>query len=779
MPMHERYRPTILRSRFADSLLLAIIALLFTQGFVSVPSSATQSLSDQVSDLLRQQLEARKTAPPEVPPTSLPEIVGPPLPEIVGPPLPAIMGPSLQSTEETPSSNTPRISPTAPTAAPTEAQSAKTAKPLPKLTAGKELIRAAAMLSRFYEGRGYRPAWSNDAGPLPQADALINTIQAEAEREGLRPEDYRLAKLQTLLQEVREKHGEAQNPLDPRTLADLDLLLTDTFLIYGTRVSVGKAKLDRMDAAWFEKHQKADLVQVLQTAVEADRLADAIKTLPPRRPEYTKLQEALAQYRNLAAHGGWPLVPEGPKLHMGDRDERVSNLRARLQITGELTLKSQKDGKLSSASPGHKGSQNNSPSDSELLDKTVEQAVRKFQRRHGLGADGVVGDATLAALNVSAEDRVQQLVVNMERWRVLPANLGLRHIDINIPNFTLAVVENDQPVMNMKVVVGKMMERRNTPTFSATMTHLVLNPYWYVPKSIAEEELFPLSRKDSQYFAKHGFVIRRIPVGEKQILDPNATDGSPISTKTYQKVLRQEPGPTNALGRVKFMLPNAYGVYLHDTPSKELFYRAVRTFSHGCIRIEKPLDLAEYVLRGDPEWTRDAILTTIERAKEKTVWLPEPIPVYIQYWTAWVDQAGTVQFRNDIYGYDQLPGTRLPIAKPATSQPKAQSESQPTLQPETPPATQPEPQPASSPEAQPTLWEGRVLLSAIVTTPEQEEPRYGEEMAEHPRATNVVAARHLLLHPARAGETSPSRLSEEGQGQYGCQNIQHLPPANN
>jgi len=553
------------------------------------------------------------------------------------------------------------------------------------------------MLSRFYEGRSYRPAWSNDAGPLPSADALINTIQAEAKREGLRPEDYPLAKLKMLLQEAR------QQPFDPRRLADLDLLLTDTFLTYGARVSVGKVRLDRMDAAWFEKHQKADLVQVLQTAVEADRLVDAITALPPQHPEYTKLQKALAQYRDIAAHGGWPLVPEGLKLHMGDRDERVIKLRARLQVTGELTLKSPKDGKLSSASPGHKGSQNNSPSDSELFDKAVEQAVRRFQRRHGLSADGVLGDATLAALNVSAEDRVQQLAVNMERWRALPTDLGSRHIDVNIPNFTLTVMENHQPVMNMKVVVGKMLERRNTPTFSATMTHLVLNPYWYVPKSIAEEELFPLSRKDSQYFAKHGFVIRRIPVGEKQIPDPNATDGSPISTKTYQNVLRQEPGPTNALGRIKFMFPNAHGVYLHDTPAKELFNRTVRTFSHGCIRIEKPLDLAEYVLHGNFEWTRDAILAAIERQKEKTVWLPEPLPVYIQYWTAWVDGEGTVQFRNDIYGYDEIPGTRLPMTKPVTPRPQTQAESQPTVQPEIPPATQPQSQPAPLPEARPAL----------------------------------------------------------------------------
>ncbi len=650
--MHEPYRSNPMGSSLTSRLFLAIIVLFCTQGVEPAPSPAAQSLSDQVSELLHQKLEPWKTPPPKV-------------------------------ADATP----------------------VTTKPLPKLPLEKEHIHAAFMLSRFYEERGYRPAWSDDTGPLSRTAALIDTIQEEAEREGLRPKDYRLAKLKTFVQEVRQHYGDAQQSLDPRTLADLDLLLTDTFLTYGAHVSVGKVNLDKLDAQWFERHQKADLVQVLQSAVQDNRIADTIKALPPQHPGYGQLRKALAQYRGIVAHGSWPLVPEGPKLRLGDSDGRVIKLRVRLQVTGELVLKSQKAGKLSGASSGNKGSQRNrqvEKVDNESFDQAVERAVRRFQRRHGLSADGIVGDATLAALNVSAADRVQQLAVNLRRWRALPTDLGPRHIDVNIPNFTLTVVENDQVIMSMKVVVGKMVERRSTPAFNTTMTHLVLNPYWYVPKSIAEKELFPLSRKDPQYFTKHGFALRRIPVGEKQIPDPHATDGSMIATKTYQNVLRQEPGPANALGRVKFMLPNPYGVYLHDTPSKVLFNRAVRTFSHGCIRIEKPIDLAEYVLRGAPEWTRDSLLATLERSKEKIVWLPEPIPVYLQYWTAWVDREGTVQFRNDIYGYDRLPGTRLPLAKPVLPQPQAATEIQPTVQPETPPAALPASQPAPPPEAQST-----------------------------------------------------------------------------
>ena len=661
--------------------------LLCTQGLASASGTAVPLLSDQVSELLRQQLEPWKTPPPAAAPVAPPELVGPPAPADLAGGIPAGRTTDVPQTGPAAAAESPPVNP---------------ARALPRLTAGKEPLRATAMLLRFYEGRSYRPAWSDDTGPLPCADALVRTIRTEAEREGLRPEDYPLAKLTSLLQDVRRQLGE-ELPLDPRAAADLDLLLTDTFLTYGARVAVGKAKLDRMDAAWFEKRQKPDLVELLETAVEGDRVADTLVTLPPQHPGYARLREVLARYRDLAAHGGWPLVAAGPKLQPGDHDERVPALRARLRVTGELVPKPPNEGKRRGAPARSQKAPDGGESDKEMFDATVAQAVRRFQRRHGLSPDGVVGDGTVAALNVSAEDRVQQIAVNMDRWRALPADLGRRHIDVNVPNFSLEAVENEQPVIRMKVVVGKMMERRNTPTFSADMTYLVLNPYWFVPKSIAEEELFPLSRKDPQYLAKHNFTVRRVPVADKRATDPNALDGALAPAKTYQYLLRQKPGPTNSLGQLKFMLPNAHGVYLHDTPAKELFHKTVRTFSHGCIRIEKPVDLAEYVLHGSSEWTRDAILSAIERQKQQTIWLPEPIPVYIQYWTAWVDQEGTVQFRNDIYGYDQVPGTRLPIPEPKILRAQAGPEPQPTPQPEPPRITQPDHQPVSLPEVRPML----------------------------------------------------------------------------
>ncbi len=650
-------RKGVLAESNACSQWLAILFFLLCSQLCSPKAGfAVQTMAESVSELLRRQIEAWKIPPP------IPDLVTAPQETNT---LPAT--PDLPSPTDTLAPSTPTVPPPPPEAQP------KIPLPTPsaKLMVGKEVLRSAVMLARFYEGRAYQPAWSSDAGPSSQADDLINTIQVEAAYEGLQVNNSRLEQLRTLLQQLRQ---DALQSSDPRTLADFDLLCTDTFLTYGAQVALGKSNLRGLSAEWFAKEQRTDLVEMLQQAITAQHVADALKALPPVHSGYIKLRAALMRYRALATRGGWPLIPAGFDLHPGGHDERAPRIRERLRVTGDLE-----------PTPPSPSRSSHTPSQEkvrDLYDPILERAVKTFQRRHGLDPDGVVGGLTLAALNVPVETRIQQLMVNMHRWRALPPDLGARHIDVNIPNFALTVFEEERPILSMKVVVGKMIEQRTTPTFRAYLTHVVLNPYWYVPKSIAEKELFPLARKDPQYFAKHNFVIRRITVGEKQMADPNAPSGSTTSTKVYQYVLRQEPGPKNSLGRIKFMFPNDYGVYLHDTPSKELFKRVVRTFSHGCIRVEKPVDLAEYVLH-DPtqRWTRDAILAALDKQKQKTVWLSEAIPVYIHYWTAWVDDNGVVQFRNDIYGYDNVPGAQLPVTIVKNLRPAPNTEASPVLQP--------------------------------------------------------------------------------------------------
>lgn len=599
-------------------------------------------LSQQTSDLLRQQVETWRTPPPE--PNPAPTVAVPLGSSVSSAPLAADVPNTLPATAQ-----------------PSEPPPPVKAPPPPKFLVGKDTLTTAAMLARFYEGRNYRPAWSDANGLLVRAETLLKTIQAEAGKEGLRAEDYRLAQLGKLLRQGRQTTA-GQPSADARALADLDFLLTDTFLLYGAHLSIGKTNLNTLSAEWFEKQQKTDLVPALQGAVETDRVDVALKTLAVQHLGYTQLRDALAHHRALAERGGWPRISAGFDLRPGDRDPRVAQLRARLQATGELESAFTTESTRTNAHPHKTETAKHRHDNDNAYDAVLESAVKKFQQRHGLEPDGVVGGGTLAALTVSVETRIQQILANMARWRTLPQNLGNRYVAINVPNFRLDVVEKEHSVLDMKVVVGKMMEKRSTPTFSAQMTHIVLNPYWNVPKSIAEEELFPLSRKDPKYFAKNKFTVRKVAVGEKLVPDPNATDGSMIATKVYRYQLRQEPGPKNALGRVKFIFPNAYGVYLHDTPSKTLFDRTVRTFSHGCIRVERPIDLAEYLLHDSTKWTRDTIQTTLDRHKEKTIWLSEPVPVYIQYWTAWMGSDGVMQFRNDIYGYDNTLGARLPVA---------------------------------------------------------------------------------------------------------------------
>jgi murein L,D-transpeptidase YcbB/YkuD len=269
-----------------------------------------------------------------------------------------------------------------------------------------------------------------------------------------------------------------------------------------------------------------------------------------------------------------------------------------------------------------------------------------------LDIDGVVGPATLSALNVPTAARVSQIEVNMERWRWLPEDLGRRYVFVNIANFELDVVEDKREVITMRAIVGR--DYRRTPVFSDRMTYLVLSPFWNVPPSLAAQDILPQVRKDPNYLAQKGMRVFEGWGSDTKEIDPLSVDWSSITGKNLRYRFRQDPGPSNSLGRVKFMFPNKFNVYLHDTPSRDLFQKTARAFSSGCIRIENPIELSEYLLQGDPRWDQSAILAAIDRRIEQTVNLPEPIPVHLLYWTAWVDAAGIANFREDIYGRDKL-----------------------------------------------------------------------------------------------------------------------------
>ena len=266
----------------------------------------------------------------------------------------------------------------------------------------------------------------------------------------------------------------------------------------------------------------------------------------------------------------------------------------------------------------------------------------------------MVGSATLAALNVPTPVRVRQLIQNLERWRWLPHDLGQRHILVNVPDFMLDLVENGQSRLTMRVVVGK--PSWPTPTLSAAMTHMVLKPQWRVPVSIAREEILPRLRQDPAYLVHNNMRVWYVGSNGTWEINPRTVDWPKVQAKNLPYMFRQEPGPKNPLGDIKFVFPNRFDVYLHDTPSRTLFTKTDRALSHGCIRLEKPFDLAEHVLRHNPQWTRERLSTAVTKNTSQTVLLPEPLPIHLTYRTAWVDEEGVVHFRTDIYGYDSPPG---------------------------------------------------------------------------------------------------------------------------
>jgi murein L,D-transpeptidase YcbB/YkuD len=277
--------------------------------------------------------------------------------------------------------------------------------------------------------------------------------------------------------------------------------------------------------------------------------------------------------------------------------------------------------------------------------------VKSFQELHQLPATGIVDAATLAALNVPLEWRIQQVAINLQRWRWMPDDFGERHFFVNIPYFHLVARESGKPVMDIRVVVGK--PGHNTPVFSEDMTTVVFSPYWNIPDTIAENETAPAVARDPNYLAKQGIEILRVSSSGTQAVNSSDVDwNNPDAVKGL--VFRQKPGDGNALGHVKFLFPNQYNVYLHDTPADALFAKPGRAFSHGCVRVEEPEVLAEYVLKGYSEWPEQRIFDAMHSGNEQQVKLKEKIPVHIAYFTAWVDENGGLHFQPDIYGYDNL-----------------------------------------------------------------------------------------------------------------------------
>ncbi len=487
------------------------------------------------------------------------------------------------------------------------------------------------MLPRAYQDRNYLPMWLDPPQGTDNAMTMAAAI-GRSDEDGLAPLDYHLDVIYDLLVQVlKQSAKDDPPPFDPELWADLDLILTDAFLLFGSHLAAGRVNPETLHSDWKIKPDAVDLSAALDRAVSSGDIATALTRLGPAHQGYTDLREALARLRGLKAAGGWPSVAVRETLHPGDRCSAIGDLRFRLVASGDANPPSRFDDPL-------------------YFDAALVSAVRRFQRNNGLPVDGIIGRETIAAMNITIEQRIRQVVLNLERWRWLPRDLGHRHIVVNTADFTLMAVENNQPLRQMRVVVGR--PARRSPVFSADMTYLVVNPYWNVPTTIAVADMLPQLQRDAAYLSRKEIRVFENWQPDAPEIDPLTVKWRAYHADDFPFRLRQEPGPNNALGRVKFMFPNRFAVYLHDTPNHDLFDRWQRDFSSGCIRVEAPLALSEFVLAGDERWTREALATAIDRKVPVSIRLNDPVPVHLVYLTAWVDQAGTLHFRNDIYHRD-------------------------------------------------------------------------------------------------------------------------------
>ena len=498
-----------------------------------------------------------------------------------------------------------------------------------RFTCQGERICGIASIPGFYAARGFEPAWSTSAGPSRQAWVLLEEI-SKAKEDGLKPEDYHYDWLHSMAVQLTAQGPDAKGP-SPALRADFDLVMTDAAFLLGAHLLGGRVNPQTIHADWRAYSDEVDLAHLLNDGLQNDRVASLLRALHPPYTGYNGLRQALATYRKIEATGGWPALEGGTRLRLGDKGPSVATLRARLVATGDLADLA-------------------SPLGADVFDRPLEDAVKAFQWRHGLDTDGVVGRKTRQAMNVPVQKRIQQLLINMERWRWIPSELGPRYIVVNIADFQLTMVDEGWVRGSMRVVVGHAY--RKTPVFSGTMTYLEFNPFWNIPRRLAIEDILPHIQADPDYIEKQGIRIFSGWSKDAVVLAPSEVDWASLDENYFPIRLQQAPGPKNALGRIKFMFPNKYAVYLHDTPAKNLFNSVSRDFSSGCIRVEDPATLAEFVLEGTAGWDRETIEGHLGNAEHLLVRLQRPVPVHLLYWTAWADAEGTVSFREDIYERD-------------------------------------------------------------------------------------------------------------------------------
>ncbi len=491
-------------------------------------------------------------------------------------------------------------------------------------------------LARFYANRAGKLAWTD----APQAFASLLDAVRTADSHGLRPGQYHLDAIAALA--IAEQGA----PAAPDMRVERDLVLSDAFLHLARALSAGGVDPRALEPRYARGEVLPDPVEALEAAVSGSDPATVLAALAPPHPDYAQLRAGLAKLRaGPLDAAACPGLQHGPLLRLGARDPRVARLRACLRESAQETR--------------------DAGGDPTRFNAELDKALRAFQQQNALAPDGILGPETVAALVTTRAQRIDQVRVNLERWRWQPRDFGPRFVRVDVPRYRLRAFEvgESEPVLEIRVVVGR--PTWETPTVHSAITRLVLNPAWEVPESIFENEMLPLARRDPGYFAAEGLELWEQRDGVWRELDSAATDWARVDPDRTRFRVRQPPGPRNPLGRIEFMFQNPYSIYLHGTPARAALEQSERVLSHGCVRVEDELALARFALAPDPTWTSERLTEVLEKGLRERLPLPDPLPVHIVYFTAEADAGGTLSFTSDPYGWDAQLLERLGRDEPA------------------------------------------------------------------------------------------------------------------
>jgi L,D-transpeptidase YcbB len=487
----------------------------------------------------------------------------------------------------------------------------------------------------FYESNDFIKHWLDKKNPHPRFKAFISEVK-ESYRYGMNPDDYNLGDIEASVDKLYKNRKRTDIEM-----SELDIRITASFFLFTTHLLEGRIRNPgAKDFIWKRGMANEDDVALLLVNDSKKELREELDDLQPKDPQYKKLQKALADYRVLESTGNFKPIPENIRVKPGDSSAHVALIKRRLMLT-DL------NGKISG--------------DSLVYDSALFTAVKKFEKRHGLKADGLVDKELASYLNIPFSNLADVIALNLERLRWHP-HLPTKdeYILVNAPEYMLRIHDGKKVKLEMRVVLGS--EFNATPIFADTLKYIVFSPTWNVPKSIMEEEFLPKLKVDPGHYSSEFTFFKG---GEE--IDPAFEDWNDeeLNIAAYQAV--QRPGPANSLGSVKFIMPNNFSIYLHDTPADRLFNKQERAFSHGCVRLEKPLELAEYLLREQRKWNKKEIAAAMQLEEPKQVNLKRNYPVHIVYRTAWVDEDGLVNFRKDVYGHDERQLAELRKQKPLLS----------------------------------------------------------------------------------------------------------------